>query len=69
MPAPSPLPQPSLKKILAYMAQYNFKPRKKLGQNFLLDRNIKDIIVKSLNLEKRKLYLKSVQALVVLLCP
>ncbi|NLL62143.1 MAG: ribosomal RNA small subunit methyltransferase A [Candidatus Atribacteria bacterium] len=54
MPAPSPLPQPSLKKILAYMAQYNFKPRKKLGQNFLLDRNIKDIIVKSLNLEKEE---------------
>jgi 16S rRNA (adenine1518-N6/adenine1519-N6)-dimethyltransferase len=42
----------SPKKLHNYISQYNFSPKKKLGQNFLIDQNITRIIVKALSLEK-----------------
>jgi len=44
----------SLKKIKEYMDSYNFKPKKKLGQNFLTDNNIIAIMVQALNLDKEE---------------
>jgi len=40
----------SHKKLFQYISKYNFYPKKKLSQNFLIDRNISSIIVKSLDL-------------------
>lgn len=54
MPTPFPPPALSLKKIIEYTKKYNFKPQKRLGQNFLLDPNIKEIIINALNLKKRE---------------
>lgn len=36
------------------MIKYEFRPQKKLGQNFLIDNNIKVIILKTLNLKKEE---------------
>lgn len=44
----------SPKKLLNYLSQYNFSPKKKLGQNFLIDQNITRIIVKALSLESNE---------------
>jgi len=42
----------SPKKLFERMAHYQFHPKKKLGQNFLIDQNIAEIIMKALCLDK-----------------
>lgn len=42
----------SPKKIIEHMTHYQFHPKKKLGQNFLIDQNIASIIVKALLLNQ-----------------
>ena len=45
--------EPKLKKISTVITDYNLKPKKSLGQNFLLDLNLTEKIVNSMgNLEK-----------------
>jgi 16S rRNA (adenine1518-N6/adenine1519-N6)-dimethyltransferase len=44
----------SPKKLLNYISQHNFFPKKKLSQNFLIDQNIARIIIKSLSLENNE---------------
>lgn len=44
----------SPKKIFEYISHYQFSPKKKLGQNFLVDQNITAIIVKALCLNNRE---------------
>jgi 16S rRNA (adenine1518-N6/adenine1519-N6)-dimethyltransferase len=44
----------SSKKLLSYVSQYQFFPKKKLGQNFLIDQNITKIIVKALSLDNNE---------------
>lgn len=44
----------SINEIKEYMAKYKFYPQKKLGQNFLIDNNITDIILKALDLKKEE---------------
>lgn len=48
----SAIPFLSLKRIKEYMEKYKFHPKKRLGQNFLVDQNINNLISKSLYLEK-----------------
>lgn len=52
MPESSSIPAISLKKLREYLEKYKIAPQKKLGQNFLIDNNIKNIIVNTLNLER-----------------
>ncbi|MFZ2330132.1 MAG: 16S rRNA (adenine(1518)-N(6)/adenine(1519)-N(6))-dimethyltransferase RsmA [Atribacterota bacterium] len=52
MPDTPPIPALPLKKIREYLEKYKISPRKKLGQNFLIDNNIKKIIVNTLDLER-----------------
>ena len=52
MPETPPIPALPLKKIREYLEKYKISPRKKLGQNFLIDNNIKNIIVNTLDLER-----------------
>ncbi len=42
----------SPKAIIDMMNRYQFRPKKRLGQNFLIDKNIASIIVKALRLNK-----------------
>jgi len=44
----------SPKKLLEYISHYQFSPKKKLGQNFLVDQNITAIIVKALCLNNKE---------------
>ncbi|MDD5635912.1 MAG: rRNA adenine N-6-methyltransferase family protein, partial [Atribacterota bacterium] len=41
----------SPKRLASLMSEYQFYPKKKLGQNFLIDSNITKIIVKALSLK------------------
>ncbi len=54
MPEIPSIPALPLKKLREYLEKYKISPRKKLGQNFLIDNNIKNIIVNTLNLEKEE---------------
>lgn len=44
----------SLKQIKEYLSTYSILPQKKLGQNFLIDNNIKDIIIRTLDLQREE---------------
>lgn len=48
------IPTLTLKKMWEYLRKYKISPHKKLGQNFLIDNNIKTIIVNALNLERKE---------------
>ena len=48
------IPTLTLKKMWEYLRKYKISPHKKLGQNFLIDNNIKTIIVNALNLEREE---------------
>ena len=41
----------SPKRLTSFMSEYQFSPKKRLGQNFLVDNNITKIIVKALSLD------------------
>ncbi|MFA5389715.1 MAG: rRNA adenine N-6-methyltransferase family protein, partial [Candidatus Omnitrophota bacterium] len=41
-----------LSEIKPILREYNFHPSKRLGQNFLIDRNIKDKIIGAAGLRK-----------------
>ena len=43
-----------LKKMREYLERYKISPHKRLGQNFLIDNNIKAIIVNALNLDREE---------------
>jgi len=54
MVPPNPINLNSSKKLLDYISRYQFFPKKKLGQNFLVDQNITAIIVKALCLNNEE---------------
>ena len=54
MPESPSIPTLPLKKMREYLKRYKISPHKKLGQNFLIDNNIKTIIVNTLNLERKE---------------
>jgi len=42
----------SLQEVIGFLTKYNFKCKKRLGQNFLIDQNILQIIINSLKLNE-----------------
>jgi len=54
MAPPNSINLNSSKKLLEYISRYQFSPKKKLGQNFLVDQNITAIIVKALCLNNEE---------------
>ncbi|MDY0382450.1 MAG: 16S rRNA (adenine(1518)-N(6)/adenine(1519)-N(6))-dimethyltransferase RsmA [Atribacterota bacterium] len=54
MPESPSIPTLPLKKLREYLEKYKISPHKKLGQNFLIDNNIKAIIANTLNLEREE---------------
>jgi len=42
----------SFQEVIRLLTKYNFKCKKRLGQNFLIDQNILQIIINSLKLNK-----------------
>jgi len=44
----------SQKKLFQYISKYQFHPKKKLSQNFLIDQNISSVILKSLDLDNKE---------------
>ena len=45
------------------LKKHNFRPKKKFGQNFLIDRNITDIIINTLDIKESDVIVRLAQDL------